>query len=71
MMGLFEQPCSARDAIRAYCAAANKLAHLCASCLGMYRNHIADEVRRQALKQEPMLSPAAGHGPQQTGEARR
>ena len=71
MMGLFEQPRSARDAIRAYCAAANKLAPLCASCLVMYRNHIAGEVRRQALKQEPMLSPAAGHGPRQAAEARR
>jgi hypothetical protein len=71
MMGLFEQPRSARDAIRAYCAAANKLAPLCASCLVMYRNHIAGEVRRQALKQEPMLSPAAGCGPPQAAEARR
>lgn len=70
MMGLFEQPCSARDAIRACFAAANKLAHLCASCLAN-RNHIAGEVRRQALKQEPMLSPAARRGPSQAAEARR
>lgn len=70
MMGRFEHPCSARDAIRAYCAAANKLAPLCASCLVMYRNHIAGKVRRQALKQEPMLSPPAGHGPPQAAEAR-
>lgn len=71
MMGLVEQPCSARDAIRTYCAAANKLAHLCASCLVMYRNHIAGEVRRQALKQEPMVSPAAEHGAPKAAEARR
>jgi hypothetical protein len=71
MMGRFEHPRSARDAICAYCAAGNKLAPLCASCLVMYRNHIAGEVRRQALKQEPMLSRAAGHGPPHAAEARR
>ena len=71
MMGLFEQPRSARDAIRAYCAAANKLAHLCANCLAMCRDRIAGEVRLQALKQEPMLSPAAGCGPRQAAVARR
>jgi hypothetical protein len=71
MMGLFKQPRSAGDAIRAYCAAANELAHLRAGCVVMYRNHIAGEVRCQALKPDPMLSPAAGRGPPQAAEARR
>lgn len=51
-------------AVLLYSTELDELVHLCDRCLVMYRNRVADDVPRERLSQQRILSIAAGHADQ-------